>query len=157
MGQKNGDIKLILYPISIWHYIRWHYNNRYALYLLYFLHRSNILIGVQGVPSARAPGLGWLGFLVFHCQPYSAWADGNLAEAAERPNQSHTYPGARADGTPCNSLHFLQVCPRRRGLRWPGRGEQLGQQIVGREGKLAVQLWYCVLHSCGYFIWKDLV
>ena len=69
---------------------------------------------------------------------------------------SKSKSGARADGTPCNSLHFLQVCPRRRGLRWPGRGEQLGQQIVGREGKLAVQLWYCT-HSCRYFIWTDLV
>ena len=38
---------------------------------------------------------------MFHCLPNSAWAVGNLAEAAgqddEHPNQSQLNPGPRAD------------------------------------------------------------
>ena len=44
---------------------------------------------VQGVPTARWPGLGWLGFWVLHCLPYSAWADGNWAEACWASGQNH--------------------------------------------------------------------
>ena len=53
-------------------------------------------------------GWGWLGFWAFHCLTLSAWADGNLAEAAvqlgkkvEHPNKSQPNPGPQADGTPC--------------------------------------------------------
>ena len=45
---------------------------------------------------------------MFHCLPDSAWADGNLAEAAgqlgklvEHRNQSQPNPGLRSLGTPC--------------------------------------------------------
>ena len=62
----------------------------------------------KGVLSARAPGLGWLGFLVSYCLRDSAWANGNLAEVAmqlgkmvEHPNKSQPNPGLRAHGTPC--------------------------------------------------------
>ena len=45
---------------------------------------------------------------MFHCLPDSAWADGNLAEAAEQlvkmvehRNQSQPNPGPQGHGTPC--------------------------------------------------------
>ena len=63
---------------------------------------------LQGSPSGRGPGLGRLGFRVFHCLPTSVWADGNLAEAAgqvsklvEQEEQSQPNPGLRPDGPPC--------------------------------------------------------
>ena len=37
---------------------------------------------LPGNPSGRRPGLGRLGFRVFHSLPNSAWDDGNLAEGA---------------------------------------------------------------------------
>ena len=53
-------------------------------------------------------GLGWLEFCAFHCLPNSAWADGNLAEAArswarwvKHQNHSQPNPCLRAHGTPC--------------------------------------------------------
>ena len=76
MGQKNGDIKLTLYPI--WHYIRWHYN-RYVLYLRLFadvlLHDRGALPldattggGRERGPGGREPKLRLLPFedLVVH-------------------------------------------------------------------------------------------
>ena len=63
-------------------------------------------VHVQGVPSARGPGLTLI--LMFHCLPDSAWSNGNMAVAArqldmmvEHVNQSQPNPGPRADGTPC--------------------------------------------------------
>ena len=55
---------------------------------------------------------------MFHCLPDSAWADGNMAEAAgqlgkmgEHSNESKPNPVARADGSPCtcnkNSLNYI--------------------------------------------------
>ena len=51
---------------------------------------------------------------MFHCLPNSAWANGNLAEAArqlgkivEHPTQSQPNPGLRADGTPCILLVYF--------------------------------------------------
>ena len=59
-------------------------------------------------------------FLVLHCLPNSARADGNLAEAAgqggkraEHPNQSKPNPCPRADGTPCT----IEITLSRRRLR----------------------------------------
>ena len=53
---------------------------------------------------------------MFQCVLNSAWADGNLADAAEqldnmveRPNQSQPNPGPRGDGTPC-IFNDLQYC-----------------------------------------------
>ena len=53
-------------------------------------------------------GMGWLGFWVFRCLslPNSAWADGNLAEAAicnmvEHSNQSQPTQGLQPHRTPC--------------------------------------------------------
>ena len=50
----------------------------------------------------------WISSVPLHCLPDSAWADGNLAEAAgqlgkmvEHRNQSQPNPGLRAHGTPC--------------------------------------------------------
>ena len=58
-------------------------------------------------------GLRWLEFLVFHCLPNSALADGNLAEVAgqmgkmvEHPNQSQPHPGYRPDESPCRIWHL---------------------------------------------------
>ena len=63
---------------------------------------------IQGVPSSRALGLGYLGFLVFHCLSDSARAHENLADLAgqlgrmvEHQVQSHPNPSAQAIGTPC--------------------------------------------------------
>ena len=46
---------------------------------------------------------------MFHCLPNSAWADGNLADAAgqlgqmvEHRNQSQPNPGIQAHGRPCS-------------------------------------------------------
>ena len=56
---------------------------------------------------------------MFHyCLPYSAWADGNFAEAAgqlvkmvEHPNQSQpNLVGPRADGTPCTNPFITNKC-----------------------------------------------
>ena len=54
-------------------------------------------------------GFCGLGFRVFHYLPDSAWADGNLAEAAgqlgkmvEHRNLSQPNPGLRSLGTPCS-------------------------------------------------------
>ena len=38
---------------------------------------------VQGDPSDRIAGLGWLWFWLFHLQPGSAWAHGHLAKVSE--------------------------------------------------------------------------
>ena len=66
---------------------------------------------IQGVPSAR--GQGWVN-LNFECFANSAWADGNLAEAAgqmgkmvEHPNQNQPNPGPQADGTPCTNSYKM--------------------------------------------------
>ena len=40
------------------------------------------VVYLQGGPSGREPGLGWLAFWLFHSLPNSAWADGSLAVAA---------------------------------------------------------------------------
>ena len=60
-----------------------------------------------------------LGWVDFDCGCYlsnSAWAVGNLAEAArqldnmvEHPNQSRPNPGARPDETPCMLLKLLEM------------------------------------------------
>ena len=39
------------------------------------------------IPCSRRPKLGWLLFWLFHYLPNLAWADGNLAEAAEQLGQ----------------------------------------------------------------------
>ena len=51
---------------------------------------------------------------MFHCLPDSAWADGNLAEAAGQlgkmvvhRNQSQPNPGLSSLGTPCISFNKL--------------------------------------------------
>ena len=51
---------------------------------------------------------------MFHCLPDSAWADGNMAEAArqldkfvEDRNQSQHNPGLRGHGTPCSDVLML--------------------------------------------------
>ena len=70
------------------------------------MYLKNLLCRVQGVPSAR--GLGWVDLNFVCCLPNSAWADGNLAEAAgqmgkkvEHPNQSQPNPGPLPDESPC--------------------------------------------------------
>ena len=64
--------------------------------------------------------LGWVDFpfLMFHCLPNSAWADGNqwvestkqLHNTVEHPNPSQPNPGLRADETLCTVKVMFQFC-----------------------------------------------
>ena len=73
---------------------------------------DNKYLVFTGCPKWAETGFCWLWFRVFHCLPNSAWADGNLAEAAgqlgkmvEHRNQSQPNPGLSSLGTPCISIN----------------------------------------------------
>ena len=85
---------------------------------------------MQGVPSARAHGLGWLGSWVLHCLANSAWTDGNLAEAAGQlgkmaglPNQSQPNPARYTSRWDTLYLFDELTCrgPTCRGRSWTPR------------------------------------
>ena len=52
------------------------------------------------VPSARAHGLGWLWFRVFHHLPNSVWADENLAELAMQVDNMVVHPKSTSTHPP---------------------------------------------------------
>ena len=56
---------------------------------------SGYHVTLQGDTSPGEPGLGSLGFCLFHPLPGSAWPDGKLAELAEQLGKMVEHPKSR--------------------------------------------------------------